>query len=861
MFAAAGCLLFVDHLVEEVESAMRPVTCAFVAFCLFVGFVGAQAVPIGAVSVNGRWNTNIGLEYEIVQSGDGFIWGVVGRAPEGEGLVEGTAIRVWTPAAGRQQSVPGSIILDAHGRAVEIRMANDVVFTRQLPPVATILPGVLAPTAPGVATEPGTRSTGVRAGPDAVAIGGRWNTNIDVVYDIVQVGDDFLWGAVGGRPEGEGHVDGLDVHVRWTVEGRSESASGRIVLDREGRASRMEMSNGIVFTRHPIQVAVIIPGALPQPQPVGVLTRTDRPGFDYRSFDLPDSSPIPQLCELACITDQRCSAWTYVRPGVQSASARCYLKSIAPPAVADDCCISGVRPRPVSEVVEAVLPATPPGVLDSAVAAVVDVGRTIEVALRGAGWEDLSEIAAGIQADAFLRDRSRPSPALPSAPLAVAHAPGSIYRVDMVDPSFIRRRVTIDAVEPLVTDPGVLAHGPPRSAFALREGYFAIIHGEGFGKAPAIGGVRLIYTEDLEAFVTGAGTEYTLDLRPAGHSWVGSWFDDFIVVWLPYFPRRDGAVIEVARTARLLVYAEGSESFVTEHEVEVGTALPGFGRIDGFPGGSGIITSGGQVIIEGSQFGEHPGSVWLDVHGICDPDALPVVTGPVCVTGRIDLAPIPGEWSRNRIRLDVPEIRGNFAVEGVRITVQPAGDAPAGENTVLFSPKMVMLPYSGIEYFEIGKTGCRDDFEEQSEFLVVTHDPDCAPIWGTGCVGTDWFFRSVGLPKNVNLVRATIAPWRPDDDALLVKFLLDELRNIFETLAQEGPAGVLTLGFRYVMHGIAGMFDSTFMTYNTVIRNEPDPGDPLTEIYWSNTCWGPHKKVVNRYVANFWLYGPEDAMP
>lgn len=336
---------------------MRSVACVVVAFILFAGVVDAQPVggaPIDGVSVNGRWNTNIGLEYEIVQSGDGFVWGVAGRSPEGEGLVDGTAIRVWTPDSGRQQSVPGTIVLDAHGRAVEIRMANGVVFMRQLPPVVTITPGVLAPEAPGAATEHGTRSTGVRAGPDEVAIGGRWNTNVGVVYDIVQVGNEFLWGAVGGRPEGEGHVDGLDVHVRWMAEGRVDGATGRIILDREGRANRIEMSNGIVFTRHPIQVATIIPGALPQPQPVGVLTRTDRPGSDYRSFDLPDSSPIPQLCELACITDQRCSAWTYVRPGVQSASARCYLKSIAPPAVADDCCISGVRPPPVSHVVEAV---------------------------------------------------------------------------------------------------------------------------------------------------------------------------------------------------------------------------------------------------------------------------------------------------------------------------------------------------------------------------------------------------------------------------------------------------------------------------------------------------------------------------
>ncbi|HMF44454.1 MAG TPA: PAN domain-containing protein [Polyangia bacterium] len=69
--------------------------------------------------------------------------------------------------------------------------------------------------------------------------------------------------------------------------------------------------------------------------------RTDRPGMDYRSFDLP--APRPELCRDACWREPQCRAFTYVRPGVQGPSARCWLKNPVPPARLNDCCLSGVK--------------------------------------------------------------------------------------------------------------------------------------------------------------------------------------------------------------------------------------------------------------------------------------------------------------------------------------------------------------------------------------------------------------------------------------------------------------------------------------------------------------------------------------
>jgi hypothetical protein len=73
----------------------------------------------------------------------------------------------------------------------------------------------------------------------------------------------------------------------------------------------------------------------------GPMLNTDLRGADYRGFDLTTDNPT--LCQTACKADSQCLAWTYVHPGVQKASARCWLKNIIPPASANSCCTSGIE--------------------------------------------------------------------------------------------------------------------------------------------------------------------------------------------------------------------------------------------------------------------------------------------------------------------------------------------------------------------------------------------------------------------------------------------------------------------------------------------------------------------------------------
>jgi hypothetical protein len=67
----------------------------------------------------------------------------------------------------------------------------------------------------------------------------------------------------------------------------------------------------------------------------------DRNGGDYRSFELA-SDPTGESCKKACEAENRCRAWTYLRPGYGSATARCFLKAQIKPPRRKPCCMSGV---------------------------------------------------------------------------------------------------------------------------------------------------------------------------------------------------------------------------------------------------------------------------------------------------------------------------------------------------------------------------------------------------------------------------------------------------------------------------------------------------------------------------------------
>ncbi|HXJ19864.1 MAG TPA: PAN domain-containing protein [Polyangia bacterium] len=92
----------------------------------------------------------------------------------------------------------------------------------------------------------------------------------------------------------------------------------------------------------PYGVGVTVPvGVAPAPiYGPGFEVNVDRPGMDYRNFDLP--APQPDMCRNQCMSEPSCVAFTYVNPGVQGPNARCWLKGSIPQPTPNGCCISGV---------------------------------------------------------------------------------------------------------------------------------------------------------------------------------------------------------------------------------------------------------------------------------------------------------------------------------------------------------------------------------------------------------------------------------------------------------------------------------------------------------------------------------------
>lgn len=78
-----------------------------------------------------------------------------------------------------------------------------------------------------------------------------------------------------------------------------------------------------------------------EPRTGGLEAATDRFGGDYRYMTLPADGAV-ETCRDACTADNKCRAWTFVRPGYIGAAPRCYLKNKITPPRRKPCCVSGV---------------------------------------------------------------------------------------------------------------------------------------------------------------------------------------------------------------------------------------------------------------------------------------------------------------------------------------------------------------------------------------------------------------------------------------------------------------------------------------------------------------------------------------
>jgi hypothetical protein len=88
----------------------------------------------------------------------------------------------------------------------------------------------------------------------------------------------------------------------------------------------------------PFRVLLFAVGLL-VPVPVGAVDGVNLPGRDYAHFPAPSAGS----CRRSCGGDERCQAYTWVKPGTQGSQGMCWLKSSEPPIVKDACCDSAPR--------------------------------------------------------------------------------------------------------------------------------------------------------------------------------------------------------------------------------------------------------------------------------------------------------------------------------------------------------------------------------------------------------------------------------------------------------------------------------------------------------------------------------------
>jgi hypothetical protein len=81
-------------------------------------------------------------------------------------------------------------------------------------------------------------------------IDGVWKSNIGAAYEIMQHGGKFLWWSERLNETAMGVVQGNRMRATWNGSNGAGTGEAKITrFDDQGRARRIEWSNGVVFTR------------------------------------------------------------------------------------------------------------------------------------------------------------------------------------------------------------------------------------------------------------------------------------------------------------------------------------------------------------------------------------------------------------------------------------------------------------------------------------------------------------------------------------------------------------------------------------------------------------------------------------
>ena len=208
---------------------------------------GAQQIDL-----SGTWNSNIGLVYQISQSGNTLSYQDPMMNKQVNGTLAGKTVTVSWMEGNAMKSIKGTITsLEGETIAKSITWANGVIFNRLAnSPTVTATPK--PPQQSGMTMAKGYVIA--QKGGQPIDLSGTWNSNIGLVYKISQQGNKISYKDPSVKVLTTGYVygkvEGKTVTVSWMEGNAMKSIKGTITsVDNNGIAKRIEWQNNVVFNR------------------------------------------------------------------------------------------------------------------------------------------------------------------------------------------------------------------------------------------------------------------------------------------------------------------------------------------------------------------------------------------------------------------------------------------------------------------------------------------------------------------------------------------------------------------------------------------------------------------------------------
>jgi hypothetical protein len=352
----------------------------------------------------------------------------------------------------------------------------------------------------------------------------------------------------------------------------------------------------------------------------------------------------------------------------------------------------------------------------------------------------------------------------------------------------------------------------------------------------------LEYGDAPKEFQKAGPLNHKINLLPIDGDWNKCWRDTGIVATVPYFPESGIQIV-----GNLILWKPG---VILTHPVQISRGGPGINYFVTAPEYNDRVnrygaSSGGTITVYGIGFGNQPGKIYLEL------------TNPIGGQKQVFLTPT--SWADNNIVADIPKVPGSYPSQTARLFALNTQLNRYSDTSIQFGPKMIYTLISGKDFLELAhpaKQPQNDRAEEESGTLLVTHDPECGPVIGSGNEGVDKFFtKNKPLPPNVEIVYAIYAQIDPLDEWGALKWFAKQMNDAASEF------GLIKKFGEVLAFGIGSFFDPSVGKYevscNTSAANQP------FLIFWWNTCQGmsPFNGVPIKYIMGFKLWGPEGIVP